>query len=314
MTDTDTDPFAQLLAEALRAGPGSAPWREAVTQLGANPASADEYQSLLSAREHLDSGKSFRDIRAGAGFTRKLMEGLDQDQNRGNSKGVPTPTIIALIAGIGIVAALSWIGYHMIPNPGAGHSPGDLAGLYFPSELAGAKFNGAIPSGWRVIGNLPLDATDGLRPTAGGKTSGGGIVLATPVSPDESFAYEVELRITHPSDNLVAQMFVSTSGDFSEDRATSSHELLWSLRGKSQQVVLDGSVLPITAAPINSGTARVRIVMNRDQAIVESNGHRLWSGPHELAATPRSPGVRFIRSGADSKAGIEIRSVKVMKP
>lgn len=316
MTDTDTDPFAQLLAEALRAGPASAPWREALTQIGANPGPADEYQLLLSAREHLENGKSFREIRAGAGFTHKLMGELDRDPNGRTSKGIPTPAIIALIASISVIAALAWIGSHLIPHhviePNS--STGELAGLYFPNELAAARFTGAIPAGWRTIGNLPLDAKDGLRAASGDKTAGGGVVLITPAPSDDAFAFEVELHVTHPSDNLVTQIFVSTAGDFSADRATSSHELLWSLRGKSQQVVLDGRVLPTTASTVTGGTVRVRLVMNRDQAIVESNGQRLWSGPHQLAAAPRSPGVRFIRSAPDPKAGIEIRGVRVMKP
>ncbi len=243
------------------------------------------------------------------------MEGLDQDREPGKAQGIPTAAIIAVLASIGIIAALGWTGYHLMPREGGSHSSGgDVAALYFPTELADAKFSGAVPAGWRVIGSLPLDSTGGLRPIAGGQTAGGGIVLSTPISPDEPFAFEVELKASHLSDNLVAQIFVSTSGDFSEDRATSSHELLWSLRGKSQQVVLDGSVLPTTAAALNPGTIRVRIIMNREQAVVESNGKRLWAGPHGLAASPRAPGVRFIRSAPDPKAAVQIQSAKVLEP
>lgn len=313
MTETEKDQFADLLAEALRAGPGTLPWREALSKISANSSSADEYQLLLSTREHLEKGRSFREIRAGAGFTRKLMDGLEQDQKRGDSRGIPTPTIIAILAVAAIVGALAWIGYHMLPRGDAGHSTTDLAATYFTTELASAKFTGVMPAGWRAIGTLPLDATDGLRPFADDQTAGGGIVLATPIAADEPFAFEVELKLAHPGDGLVAQIFVSTSGDFSEDRATSSHELLWSLRGKSQEVVLDGRVLPTSSSNLKDGTVRVRIVMNHDQAIVECNGQRLWSGSHGLAAAPRWPGVRFIRSTPDGKPGVEVRNIRVLK-
>jgi hypothetical protein len=314
MTETEQDQFAELLAEALRAGPGSLPWREAVSKLESNPSGADEYQLLLSARENLEKGKSFREIRAGAGFTRKLMEGLEQDQKRQDSKGIPTPTIVAIVAVAAIIGALAWIGYHMLPRGDRGHSTADLASTYFTTELATAKFTGGMPSGWRVIGSLPLDGNDGLRPRADDQTAGGGVVLAAPIPLDEPFAFEVDSKLAHPADGLVTQIFVSTSGDFSADRGTSGHELLWSLRGKSQQVVLDGRVLPISAGPLKDGMVHVRILMNRDQALVECNGQRLWSGPHELAPAPRWPGVRFIRGPGTGQKGVEIRSIRVLKP
>jgi hypothetical protein len=315
VTDTDTDPFSQLLAEALRAGPGSEPWKEAVARIGVNPAASNEHQLLLEARELLASGKSFREIRAGAGFTRKLMDGLDQEKDGGKKKSIPTPVIITTIALIAIVIALAWLGYHLYPRgtPDKGSSGGDLATMYFPTELATATFAGPMPAAWRTMGALPLDPTDGLKPSTGSDTGGAAIILKNPVSPDDSFAFEAELHLTHPQDGVVTQVFISTTGDFSDDRATSSHELLWSLRGTNEQVVLDGKVVPVSESAVHGDSVRVRIVMNHDQAIVEADGHALWSGPHELSATPRYLGVRFIRSTGTGDAGISVRSLKVLE-
>jgi hypothetical protein len=312
VTDTETDPFSQLLAEALRAGPGSAAWQEAVAQIGANSSSSDEHHLLLEARELLASGKTFREIRAGVGFTRKLMEGLDREKEE-KKKGIPTPTIIAMIALAAILGAVAWIGLHLFSSDSRNSSGSDLAAMYFPTELANATFAGSVPAGWRTIGKLPLDFANGLKPAAGSSTTGAAVTLASSISADEPFAFEVDLRLTNPKASAVAQIFISTSGDFSDDRATSSHELLWSLRGKSQQVVLDGRVLPESESAVDGNTVRVRIVMNRDQAIVESNGHRLWSGSHKLDPNPRWPGVRFIRSSGNGDAGITVQSVKVLK-
>jgi hypothetical protein len=313
VTETDKDQLAELLAEALRAGPGSGPWREAVSRIKADSSSSDEYQLLLSTRENLEKGKNFREIRAGAGFTRKLMDGLERDQNRSDSKGIPTPTIVAIVAVAAILGALAWIGYHLLPRGENGHTTADLSATYFTTESASAKFAGSAPAGWRVIGSLPLDFTAGLRPGTDDQTAGGGIVLAAPIGNDEPFALEVEMKLAHPADSLVTQIFVSTSGDFSDDRATSSHELLWSLRGRSQQVVLDGRVLPVSAAPLKDGAVHVRLLMNRDQAIIECNGQRLWAGAHELSATPRWPGVRFICSNPAGKRGVDVLSIKILK-
>ena len=82
MPDTETqfesDADLKLLTDALRAGPASPQWHEAVTQLRAggvngSDASADEYRLLVAARENLESGREYRSVRAGPGFTRKVM-------------------------------------------------------------------------------------------------------------------------------------------------------------------------------------------------------------------------------------------------
>src|SRR3954468_1272868 len=93
-TQFDSDQFLKLLTEALRAGPGSPQWHEAVNQLkNSSIADADEYPILINAREHLESGRDYRSIRAGPGFTRKLMNAIDQEA----AAEVPSPPTASTI-------------------------------------------------------------------------------------------------------------------------------------------------------------------------------------------------------------------------
>jgi len=95
--EVDTsDPFFTLLTDALRAGPGSPEWRDAVAQLKVNGEPVDEHRLLIEAREALESGRDYRSIRAGAGFTRKLLTNLDKESPReGQKTRFPTATIVA---------------------------------------------------------------------------------------------------------------------------------------------------------------------------------------------------------------------------
>lgn len=316
--DVETDPFLKLLTDALRAGPGSPQWHEAVTRLrsgtaGVQAADSDEYQMLLRAREDLASGRAYREVRAGTGFTRKLLNVLEKEQPGGKRRALPTASIIAILALVAVLAVIAVVAMQLMPHgePGRG-AIDDLARTYFPNESPPYGFDKSIPPGWHSIGKLPLDASSaGLRAGDGSELSGGGIVADSPIPASQSFAFEVDLRVPHPSSAVIAQVFVSTSGDFSPDRSTSSHELVWQLVDSSQQVALNGNTEPAIAAPTN-GLLRVRLTMSRDLAVVEANGKRIWAGPHQLGDSPRFPGVRFIRKEA-GEGGAVVQTMKLLK-
>src|SRR4051794_25434770 len=111
-TQFDSDQFLKLLTEALRAGPGSPQWHEAVNQLKSTTlAEADEYRMLVNAREHLESGRDYRSIRAGAGFTKKVMAAIDQESAAATqSSAPPSATMIALLAAGLILAVIIVVG------------------------------------------------------------------------------------------------------------------------------------------------------------------------------------------------------------
>jgi len=193
----------------------------------------------------------------------------------------------------------------------------ELASTYLPTQLLSTDFNGSIPSAWRTIGSLQIDASDGLRARTSTATEnryvGGGAVIAEPIGADQIVAMQVTLNIKSTGEDLIPQVFVSNSPDFSPDRAISAQELVWELKGKEQHVVVGGRVEPQTPLPPHTPSLTVRIILNKDLAIVESDGHRLWAGPNGLGDLPRYLGIRFIRAIGKSAGDISIRSARIQK-
>src|SRR2546423_13445125 len=104
--DAENDEFLKLLAEALRSGPGSPEWHEAVQKLragGAGRADADEYRLILQAREDLESGKGYRAVRAGPGFTKKVMEQVEREEI-GKGPRMSSAGVITLLSAAAILA------------------------------------------------------------------------------------------------------------------------------------------------------------------------------------------------------------------
>jgi len=355
--DLNGDPFLKLLTDALRAGPGSPEWHQAVAKLRESGADngqstggqstgghaagshsvgkADEYRMLIAAREHLESGKEYRSVRAGPGFTRKLMHGIDEEPGGGNPRGLPTATLIAIISGLVILIVVAVVAWLVVPRTPASPTKGTVEGLLrvrgeLMNETAVARFDApssSVPDNWKTIGRLPLDARKGLHPAPGaivGEPSttpsviGGGIVAPGSISPDEPFVAEAYLRLGPPSENTLVEFFVSTDPNFSPDRATSTNDLVWLLQGTNQKVMLSGreqTKAPRPEPPSGDPTAPIplRILVNRDSAIVESNNQRLWAGPHDLPASPRYVGVRFLRTGPKGPEPAQVVSIRVMK-
>src|SRR5260370_130598 len=113
--DIEKDPFLILLTDALRAGPGSPEWREAVSKLKTAGENGDEYRLLVEARESLESGKDYRSVRAGPGFTKKLLTNIDREQPPAK-RTVPVAGLIAILAGAVILAVLSVVVYELYPR------------------------------------------------------------------------------------------------------------------------------------------------------------------------------------------------------
>src|SRR4051812_29799408 len=187
--DIDADPFLKLLTDALRAGPGSPDWHQAVQQLRAGGVQhADEIQMLIDARERLESGRAYREVRAGPEFTRKVMAGIDAEPaNR--RPAVPAANLIAIGGALVVLIVLGLVGYWLLHAPA--NTNEDLNNVYFATTVAEANFTESLPATWRSIGPMPLDPTAGLRakpsatlPTVGDYL-GGAIVLANGIGPDQ---------------------------------------------------------------------------------------------------------------------------------
>lgn len=316
--DTENDPFLILLTEALRAGPGSPQWRDALAQLPVDGESGDEYRRLIDARETLESGREYRSVRAGAGFTRKVMSELEAAPVASSSK-FKLATIIACFSAIVILGLVGLAVYELYPRTAHEDSTqalNELASTFLPTELSATNFDQTvIPTGWREIGSLPIHSASGLK--AGDASvpaddyAGGGIVLATNVSSTKPVALQASIKVDKAGDDLIPQVFASTDSQFSSDRATSSQEMVWQLQGAKQKVVVNGAVMQ-EAALDSKNPHLVRLVLKGDLAVVECDGKRIWSGHSLLGEKPRYLGVRFIRTGQAAGADVTIQSLKVL--
>lgn len=323
-TDVENDPFLLLLTDALRAGPGSPEWRDAVGKLKSGGEQVDEYRLLIEAREALESGKDYRSVRAGPGFTRKLLSNLEADQSDSARRAFPLTGFIAGLAVL-VIAAVVGIAIHELSShapviPAPHGNVDELANTYLPTTVLATDFDSGIPAGWQKIGSLPVEADKGLVATkasvAENSFLGGGLVLSDPISADQTFSVSVTLQIHGTGSGLIPQIFVANSPEFSSDRATAAQELVWELEDAEQKVVVGGRVERQAKLPNRTQSLTVRIILNKDLAIVEStdgDSHRLWSGPHTLGDQPRYLGVRFIRTGAKSDADVSVQSVRVQK-
>ncbi len=330
----ESDPSFELLTDALRAGPGSPAWHNAVQKLrgagaGAGAEATDEYKLLYAARERLESGREFRSVRAGPAFTRRLFTELESVP-AGASPGVPTANVVVVLSSLAILAVLGAVAFLLIrggdSRPEA-PATRDLASMYFPQDLASATFEGRIPPAWQPIGKLPLQTDGALRPAvvpmAAGEYVGGGVVLDEPLLPDEPFAVEALVTVPESGGDFIAEVFVADTTDFDERRATSPSELVWLLDGKAQRVMVrgrnEGRVMQVEDA---SKPLTVRVVVDVELSLVESRSGdpmagaepvRMWAGPHGLAPDkPRYVGVRFIRGSGESLGVATVRSIRVL--
>src|SRR4051812_39135997 len=154
-----SDDFMELLTDALRAGPGSPEWHQAVIELrkqGGDTA-ADDYKLLWTARERLASGKQdrsvkagaggspwvfggrerlasgkqYRSIKAGPGFTRRLLDGIERLPVPGTkARSAPVATIIALASVLVLLGVIAVVAYWTWTAPSA-PGPENLSTLVF---------------------------------------------------------------------------------------------------------------------------------------------------------------------------------------
>jgi hypothetical protein len=330
--DLESEQFMTLLTDALRAGPGSPEWHQAVGVLRASggAAGADEYQMLVRAREDLESGRDYRAVKAGPGFSRKVLQGIEEEGSA-KPRGLPSANLIALVAGGVILAVVAVIAVVLFRNPPAPPDRGNveqLQRIYFVQQAAQVGFDDEkqqdLPAEWRMVGEVPLrvGGRNGLGPAATQPTAGdkrdykaGAVVLAESVGPDQPRMVDATFKVVRATDAVIPEVFVAEGP---VDAAKANRELVWMLKGGAGQVVLaDGTVPPLaekleakTAGPLN-----VKVRFDRDTVIVEAGEKRLYDGPHRLSATaPRYVGVRFRRKVDDKGDGVFLQTVKVLKP
>jgi hypothetical protein len=322
-TSAESDPFFQLLTDALRAGPGSPQWGEAMAQLrDGGVEGADEYGLILRAREDIELGRDYRKISAGPEFTRKVLSAVEQEGKR--SSGVPTATIVAILAGLVILGVI--ITVIVIMSRGGGDARNTqqqaiehLDAVNFASNVSSAQFRGSVPAGWRAVGPLPLNTADGLRAGAsekGAKPVVGGVVTSDALPADQAFALDVEFDLPEHNTGGPVQISVSDASDFSQNPA-GAHEVVLTIRDEHATLDVAGKTvsLPgtIRATPKGGSTLKVSLRVERDVMIADVGGRRLYAGPHGLPAEKaRYAGVRFIRAG-ETVDSATVRSITISR-
>jgi hypothetical protein len=323
--DFESDQFLSLLTDALRAGPGSPQWHEAVALLrsgnaGSNAMRVDELKLLVAAREHLESGREYRSVRAGPEFSRKVLESIENEPSTAGRTFL-SATALAIVSGIVALGVLVVVIVWLIPR-GEAPAPGTerLASLVLVNTATASSFDGAPPEDWREIGRVPLAFSDGMKvsgPREAGSPSvvGGGIVWSTPLRAEEAFSVEATFDVPRNGDDIIPQIAVSDSSDFSADTASSSHELVWLVQWGTAKLVNPAGRIEAQSPRLDfRRSVTVRLTLDRDHVIAETAGKRLWAGVHGLDPTrPRSVALRFIRRDGPKQEPVVVRSVRIVK-
>ena len=342
--DLESEQFMTLLTDALRAGPGSPEWHQAVGVLKTSGAAgADEYQMLVRAREDLESGRDYRAVRAGTGFTRKVLQGIEEEGS-GRPRGLPSANLIAIIAALVILVVVVGIAVSLVKNTPAPPQNNNgaveqLRGVYFTTPVAQWSLNagggaGDVGPEWRLVGEVPLRVSRGnglavvasTQPTTASSATAGGeareyragaIVLAESVPADQARLVDATLKATRATDALIAEVFVA-EGSPDDAHGSGGREVVWQLKGGAARVALADGRVPVQGEKIDPRkpqSMNVKVRFNKDTVIVESGEERLYEGPHKLAeGSPRYLGVRFRRKAGDASDGVWLTGINVLKP
>jgi hypothetical protein len=326
--DFESDAFLTLLAEALRAGPGSPAWHEALERIRTRGPGVeqDEYSLLLAAREHLESGREYRQVRPGPAFGHKVLTAIEEQAARPAGRRLPVASLIAGLSAIAIVAMVIGIGYAILRGGLRAKPVQDLERTYFTEEVVQVELDHPPDRAWRIFGSLPLvfaqDHPRGMRPgplPGAADYRGGGIVWTQPVAAAEPVEMEVAFRLPHGEANsdIIAQLFISDELDLGGERATTPHELVVLLRGRGTSVILPSGRVAgqLSRLPDEQRELVVRIMINRTEAIVAAGEQRPFSGAHELdPARPWHLGVRLLSRDPQASQSPAIYSIRVRTP
>lgn len=318
----EADEFLRLLTDALRAGPASPQWHEAIARLRAGGIQdADEHRLLMTARERLESGREFRSIRAGPGFTRKVLHAVELEADR--KPGLPLASIVALVAGAALLIVVVILGFLLSRTPQKRASAEELASLYFGTTLISSEFSGTIGPEWRTFGLAPVISARakglrGSRGTGNGRDyQSGGIVTVSPMPAAQSFALEANVRMERPTHQVDLRIFLSDRPTLQSDASGTWEFAVDLINGQISVFMPDGKSAPETIrVDQEQGWAHIVIKVNREFAIVEVDGRQLYAGAHALSPhADRWAGVRFLTRGPEpAMEDVIVQSLRILKP
>jgi hypothetical protein len=113
----------------------------------------------------------------------------------------------------------------------------------------------------------------------------------------------------------IVQVFVSDE-PITEANMAGGHALVYQLRaGESRAFLPDGKQVPQSEKLNGDSDLQVRIILNKDLAIVEAAGKRLYAGSNLLSGTQgRYVGMRFLGRAGEKWDRLAVGSLVVQKP
>jgi hypothetical protein len=130
-------------------------------------------------------------------------------------------------------------------------------------------------------------------------------------------AVDVELHLPEVNTGTTVQVFASDANDFTRPQP-GAVEMVLTVREERAALTVNGNAvaLPgtIRATPKGGSNLKVSMRFDREMAIVDVGGRRLYAGPHGLAVDKaRYAGIRFVR-GDDAAESAAVRSIVVSRP
>jgi len=303
----ENDSILTLLTDALRRGPGSPQWHDAVQRLrGDGIAGADEMRLLMTVRERLAAGQHYREVRAGPGFTRDLFEKLDAAERDAaaakNFSGVSPSAWVAMVSAVLLIIAAGYGIFALTRSP-ANDTTTSLATRIFATPVHAWAFTDGLPKDWVATGTLKLSAPRSIGLVVQRDAERGAATLTGP-GIDTSAGVCVEAEVTYqPGPTSVSFLIQSDS--------TAKADSLEFNCNASGIRVSDGKGNVLFERPMAAGRHTLRWRLLPTQAVAELDGQVLWQGAGVGGSAEMV--LSFNRSGkANNEA--TIRSLRVLRP
>jgi hypothetical protein len=303
----------KLLTDALRRGPGSPEWHEAIQQLRTSGAKgADEHRLLITVRERLEAGQEYRSVRAGPAFTSELFSKLEKDP-----EGAPRRPWIALVVAtlclIVVIGSAAMLTNYLSNKPARDPAIERLAQQLFVNPTFRVTFEKPVTTGLTTIGDLKLESNGGLRiaNVAGPNDPRGTVVVrhADPLNLTGGTCVELDTVLNRAGDATAG--IVLWPADLAEPR-TGSGTFIFSMDSGGYTVIAGGSTTRV-ARSIQAGKYTLRLKVAGDVAIAEVSGQEIWSGRHEVGTATAQLGIRLQKTGKNG-GDLRVMSLRELRP
>jgi|GEM_PF-5838883 len=322
-----------LLTDALRAGPGSPQWVEALKRLHAAPSSelaeaeVQEHELLMAARERLHQIRNVRSLRPSAELSEKILAAVAAEAHaetkaasRHGLRGWSGLTLFAAAAMAIISVASLVIEMYGLPDS----RPAQVLHLRTgPNGPGWQVFESILPDGWRMTGPLRVKSEHGLQLADGVKQieQSGGLLRVAPLVPTKPLDLQANIRYVGGAD-IIPEVFLTDEETLDEGGAGDhGHEFVWTMVDDQPGIRLPNHIFTATDETISPGKAvamNVRMKVMNGRATVVTNGvvHKekecTWTGMTFLShEKPWRFGVRFVIRGTQHEEAVAFDSVRV---